>query len=118
MNRAHLDIPPCTLRALHSGLVDWLGGIDVDLRDSYLHRMNGIDFAHFALAVGDGRFTVSTRIDGDSAVVGLAVPTRGRFDSMLFELPSSHSGINASWLISAGLVDLDDKLSTILGGDQ
>lgn len=116
MNRPTLNLPAHTCRALHSGFVDYLTGLDPVIRDAFVSRTRGVDFPRFMLAVGEGRYVVTSRIDGDDAIIGLAVSTHGRFDAPLFELEPSHSGVDAAWLIAAGLLDLDDKLTAILGG--
>lgn len=118
MTDTYMNLPAPSLRALHSGLVDYLQGVDPMIRDSFLVRLGGIDFPHLALALRDDRFAVTTRIVGEDAMLGLAVTTRGRFDRPLFELPAGHGGVDAPWLIAAGLLDLDDDLDEILGGDE
>lgn len=116
--RAHLDLPATACRALHSGLIDCLTDMPDEVREGFLTRLGGIDFVRFMLALDAGTLAVTTRIDGEDAYIGIAVPTTGRHDRILFELTPGHSGVAASWLLAAGLIDFDARLDEFLRGDD
>lgn len=118
MTRPTINLPAHTCRAVHSAFVDYLTGLDPVIRDAFVSRTRGVDFVRFMLALGEGRYAITSRIVDDDALIGLAITTHGRFDTPLFELEPSHAGIDAQWLIAAGLLDLDDKLTAILGGES
>lgn len=115
MNSPAMSIPRPALRALHSGYIDFLIDLDPDLRDSFMVRTGGMEYKHFMAAVFDGRLGVSTRIRDDAALIGIAIPLRGRFDGCLFEIPGADGGVDAAWLMAAGSLGLDDDLAELLG---
>ncbi|MBK9738730.1 MAG: hypothetical protein IPO93_04285 [Actinobacteria bacterium] len=114
--KATIDVPRSALRALHSGLVDALIPMPPPVRDALIGRMGGLDHDHFAAAVFTRRLLVSARIVDAEAYIGIAVPTQGRTDWSLFEIPGAEGGVDAAWLMTAGTLGLDDDLASVLGG--
>jgi hypothetical protein len=111
---SHLDIGRPGMRALHSGFCDYLLNIDRVTADAMIARVGGMGYERFALAVSHGKFRVIASIDGDEAVIGLAVPVEGRFDLPMFVIPGRDGGIDAAHLMIAGTLDMDDELIDLL----
>lgn len=112
-------------RCLHSRFVDYLvSEASVDERD-YLFRLldNQLRFEFLFLATGDGRLTITTRVDEtqENAWIGLAVRTRNRdgqvYDRRLFELHHNVLGIDPARVVASSQVLMEDEIAHLLEVD-
>lgn len=111
-------------RCLHSRLVDYLvTEASVDERD-YLFRVldNQLRFEFFFLATGDGRLSITTRVDAseENAWVGIGVNARTRdgeiYTRRLFELHHGVLGIEPWRVIASSQVLMEDEVAQLLDG--
>jgi hypothetical protein len=116
--KTSINLPRTALRALHSGWCEYLTTLPREVRDAMIRRAGGLEYRRFVLAVGRGEYLASARIDGDEAVIGLAVPVEGRRDWLLFEVPGRDAGVDAAWLIASETLELDATLDAILGRES
>jgi hypothetical protein len=115
-----IALPEFALRALHSGLHDWLYAIGEDpLARSFAERLGGPTFDHFLDAMDRNAYRVSATIDPDGHVahLGVTLPVESG-DRQMFTMPTSVHGLTAEMLMKSGTRDLDADLDSLLGGDE
>jgi hypothetical protein len=92
----------------------------MEVGQAFVTRVGGsLDFAHFVLAVNEGRsLNVATTITDDGAVeISVAVPVSNGDDWRLFTLHEADHGVKSEWLIAAGNYRIDEELHALLGGE-
>lgn len=120
MTAIRYDLPRPAWRALHSGFLDFVGAAPIEIGQAFLIRVGGsFSFAHFMLAINEGRsLTVATTITDDGAVeISVAVPVFNGDDWRLFTLHESDHGVQSEWLIAAGNYRIDEQLHALLNGE-
>jgi hypothetical protein len=118
MKDAYIDLPPHALRALHSGWIDYLTGLPEPIRDAMVGRVKGAEFPRFVLALFGRMILVTARIEDEDAYLGIALPVEGDYDWRLFEIRGFEAGVDAAWLVTAGVVDFEKNLDLLLDGES
>ena len=105
-------------RSLHSRMLDLLIDGAPEVREPLFVHLNGeVTFVHFLLHVHEtGRLRITTRIDGEDAYVGLAVPTGRASTALLFEMHHKVLGISPDTVLAANLASVERDLERVLGG--
>ena len=115
-----IDLPRPVLRGLHSAYVDYLATLPEPIRDAMLRRIGGLDFVRFILGLHAKMLLIAAAVmdDGESVRIGIAVPSRGRYDELLFAVDGTDVGVDAAHVVAAGELRIEEELAAILGGDQ
>jgi hypothetical protein len=112
------DLPRTAWRALHSGFIDFIGSAPMEMGQAFVTRVGGsLSFAHFMLAINEGRsLNIATTITDEGEVqISVSVPVSDADDWKLFTLNEANHGVTAEWLIAAGNFRIDEQLESILG---
>jgi hypothetical protein len=113
------DLPGSVLRALHSAWTDWLLQAPAEVGQAMTERCCGMSFNRFTLALLAQRLRVTQRItDDDLLMIGVAVPVVDGPDWLLLELSPSHHGLSLDLLVASSLHRIDERLDSLLDGDQ
>jgi hypothetical protein len=110
------DLPWFTWRALHSGFLDFAIQVPQPMQDAFIIRLGGdFSFARFMLAVHVANaLNITTIVDGDEILIGVAVPVTDGPDWVLFTLDQKQHGATAEWLMTAGSVRIDEQIDELL----